>query len=80
MGIVARGAEGLSSQSRWQREAQRRKNGIKTPDVHRDREKRDKCPTGQGPQTPVDTHVPPRALEGAVTVSAAATWEASEGS
>jgi mRNA interferase MazF len=36
MGIVARGAQGLSSQSRWQREAQRRANGLQASEVHRD--------------------------------------------
>ena len=38
------------------------RNGIKAPDGHRDREKRDKCPTCERPQPPVDTHVPLRAL------------------
>ena len=40
-----------------------RENGLKAPDVHRDRDKQDQCPTGQGSQTPVDTHVPQRAPE-----------------
>jgi hypothetical protein len=75
MGIVSQGAEGLSGQRRGQREAQRRAKGLKAPEGPRDREKRDLCPTCEGPHPPIDTHVSPEGSEEPVTVAVAAVWD-----
>ena len=48
MGIVSQGVERLSGQSQEQRGPQRREEGLKTPDVPRDREKQDTCPPVRG--------------------------------
>lgn len=63
MGIVARDAEGLRSQSRWQREAQRREHRRECPRYAPRQEEAGPLLRTPGASDPADTHVPQRVSE-----------------